>query len=91
MGQHAATPPLAHNGDRTVYLLLDCQTDRQAVIADLISGQYRHPLRVVAFHTDDGRICDITSEIAREVLSCARELNGELLAGVREFVKRAGC
>jgi hypothetical protein len=42
-----AALPLAHTAEGTVYLVLDCQADRQTLVADLFSGQYRHPLRVV--------------------------------------------
>jgi hypothetical protein len=30
------------------------QADPNTIVADLLSGQYRHPLRVVAFNTADG-------------------------------------
>jgi hypothetical protein len=61
---------------------VDCQPDLQRVVAALFSGQYRHPLRVVAFNTREGWIRDVSAEIAREVLSCAGELDGELPAGM---------
>jgi hypothetical protein len=64
--ERAATPPLAHSGDGTVYLALDCQADLQTVVSDLLAGRYRHPLRVVAFNTADGGTRDITAEIARK-------------------------
>jgi hypothetical protein len=68
MAQRAASPPLAQRRDVTVYLVLDdfgalgrayretdaAQADPKTVVADLLSGQYRHPLRVVAFNTAEG-------------------------------------
>jgi hypothetical protein len=74
-------PPLAHGYNGTVYLVLDdfgelgrayreadaAQNDPKTVVADLLSGQYRHPLRVVAFNTADGWMCDVTADIAREL------------------------
>jgi hypothetical protein len=90
MPQSAATPPLAHSRDGTVYLVLDCAADLQTVVTDLLTGQYRHPLRVVSFNRVEGSMCDVSAEIAREVLSCAGELDGELPAAVRDFVERAG-
>jgi hypothetical protein len=48
------------------------------------------PLRVEAFNTAEGRERDVTAEIAREVLARAVELDRELPAAVRDFVKRAG-
>ena len=81
MPQRAASPPLAHGRDGTVYLVLDdfgalgsafretdaAQADLTTVVADLLSGQYRHPLRVVAFNTADGWMRDLTADIAREL------------------------
>jgi hypothetical protein len=70
-----------------VYLVLDCQSDLQTVVTDLLSGQYRRPLRVVAFNTqDDGGIHDVSAEIARKLLSCEDEL--ELPPVARDFVGR---
>ena len=88
MPQRASTPPLAYSREATVYLVLDYQTDLNTLIADLLAGQYRHPLRVVAFDTFDGSTRDVSAEIAREVLSRTNEL--QLSAAVRDFVKRAG-
>ena len=70
--------------------MLDSQADRSTVVADLLSGQYRRPLRVVAFNTAEGQERDVTAEIAREVLARAVELDRELPAAVRDFVERAG-
>jgi hypothetical protein len=43
-----------------------------------LSGQHPHPLRVVAFNTIEGWAGDVSADIARHVLSCARELEHEL-------------
>ena len=48
------------------------------------------PLRVVAFNTAEGWARDVSADIARQVLNCARELHDELPAAVRDFVERAG-
>jgi hypothetical protein len=104
MPQHAATPPLAHSRDGTIYLVLDdfgelgrayretdaAQADLKTVVADLLSGQYRHPLRVVAFNTAEGWARDVSADIARKVLTRALELDDKLPAAVRDFVERAG-
>jgi hypothetical protein len=101
--QHAASPPLAHSRAGTVYLMLDdfgalgsafretdaAQPDLTTVVADLLSGQYRHPLRVVAFNTAEGWARDVSADIARKVVTRARELDAELPAAVRDFVERA--
>jgi hypothetical protein len=104
MAQHAASPPLAHSRAGTVYLVLDdfgglgcayretdaAQADPKTVVADLLSGQYRHPLRVVALNITEGWARDVSADIAREVRTRARELEQELPAAVRDFVERAG-
>jgi hypothetical protein len=68
MPQRAASPPLAQGRDHTVYLVLDdfgelgsafretdpAKAHLTTIVADLLSGQYRHPLRVVAFNTAEG-------------------------------------
>jgi hypothetical protein len=99
-------PPLAHSNDGTVYLVLHDfrelgsaygETDArrakpETVIANLLSGQYRHPLRVVAFNTAEGWARDVSADIARQVLAGAREFDHELPAAVRALVERAcGC
>jgi hypothetical protein len=102
MPQRAAWPPLAQGRDGTVYLVLDdfgelgsafretdpAQADLTTVVADLLSGQYRHPLRVVAFNTAEGWARDVSADIARQVLACACESDDELPAAVRDFVER---
>src|SRR6266571_5776161 len=74
MPQRSATPPRAQSRDGTVYLVLDdfgelgrayretdaAQADPKTVVADLLSGQYRHPLRVVAFNTAYGWARDVS-------------------------------
>jgi hypothetical protein len=102
MPQRTAMPPLPHSRDGTVYLVLDdfgelgsayretdaAKADVTTVVADLLSSQYRHPLRVVAFNTADGWARDVSADIARKVLNCALELDHELPAAVRDFVER---
>ncbi len=97
------TPPLAPSHDGTVYLVLDdfghlgrayretdpAEADLATVVADLLSGQYRHPLRVVAFNTTEGWARDVTSDIAREVLARAIEVDDNLPPHVRDFMVRA--
>ena len=103
MPQRTAMPPLPHSRDGTVYLVLDdfgelgrayretdaAKADLTTVVADLLSGQYRHPLRVVAFNTAEGWARDFSAEIARQILNCAVERDRELPATVRDFVERA--
>ena len=85
--------------DDTIYLVLEdfgslgqayretdpSQADRQTVLSNLLSGQYRRPLRIVAFNTTEGWARDVTAEFAREVL--ARPDQDDLSAAAREFVE----
>jgi len=102
MAQYAAATPLAQRPDGTVYLVLDdfgelgsayretdaAQTDPKTVVADLLSGQYRYPLRVVAFNTAEAWARNVSADIARQVLTRARELDEEMPPAVRDFVER---
>ena len=72
------TPRLvpSHNEyDATVYIVLNhhlgranVETDEADVIEKIISGAYSHPARVVAFNTARGWSCDVTEDIAIDVL-----------------------
>jgi hypothetical protein len=82
--------------DDTVYLVLDDfgrfgqayreidprQADRQTVLSNLLSGEYRRPLRIVAFNTTEGWARDVTAEIAIEAST-----QDDLSAAAREFVE----
>jgi hypothetical protein len=63
------------------------QTDRQTVLANLLSGQDQRPLRIVAFNIAEGWARDVTGEIAQEVLALA---DRDLSPAVRDVVERAG-
>ena len=96
------TPPPMPSPDGTVYLVLDdfgefgrawretapTRTDRQTVVADLVSGQYERPLRIVAFNTADGWARDVTAEIAQEALACTSRSDHDLSPAVRELLER---
>ena len=97
------TTLLVPTPDGTVYLVLDdfaefgrawretdlTQADLQTVVANLLAGQYEHPLRVVAFNTTEGWARDATADVARKVLTRASELDHHLSPAVRAFVERA--
>jgi hypothetical protein len=38
MPQRASPPPFGPSRDGTVYLVMDCETDRKTAVADLLSG-----------------------------------------------------
>jgi hypothetical protein len=45
MPQRASPLPFPHGRDGIVHLVMDCAAHRKTVVADLLSGRYRHPLR----------------------------------------------
>jgi hypothetical protein len=76
------TPSIVPNeADQTVYLVVDnlgkggrvwCEadvedTDLEAVILDLLEGQYKHPVRIVAFNTAEGWSQDASGDVAQEL------------------------
>ena len=85
--------------DDTVYLVLDDfgslgqayretdpgQADRQTVLSNLLSGEYRRPVRIVAFNTTEGWARDVTAEFANEALAYPDQ--DDLSAAVRAFVE----
>src|SRR5712691_9581395 len=95
-------PPLVPSRDGTVYLVLDdfgefgrayreaqeAQADRQTVLADLVSGQYERPLRIVAFNTAEGWARDVTAEIAQEALARTSRSDHDLSPAVRDLLER---
>jgi hypothetical protein len=72
--------PLVPEHDATVHMVLDdsgelgrvcvetdeAQADQGAVVDNLLTGQYRKPVRVVATNTAEG--WDVSKDIAREVV-----------------------
>jgi hypothetical protein len=42
-------------------------TDLETVTVGLLTGQYKNPIRVVAFNTTEGWSQDVSSEIAHEL------------------------
>jgi hypothetical protein len=76
------TPSIVPNGeDQTVYLVADDfgkpgrawveadyeMTDLETVIQDLLTGQYKSPLRVVAFNTAERWSEDVSEDVAQEL------------------------
>ena len=67
--------------NQTVYLVLDdfgeagwfwqetaaVQADLETVITDLMSVQYRDPLRVIAFNVSDQSVSEVSADIAQEL------------------------
>jgi hypothetical protein len=91
-----------YGADQTLYLVVDgfgqqgaaCQeraierTDLEAVVADLLSGTFPDPIRVVAFNTLEHWSNDLSIDIAREIQSrCDSDGAGvpQYLAGFMEI------
>jgi hypothetical protein len=70
-----------NSGDQNVYLVVDDlgragrvwreavvdDTDLEAVIVDLLDGQYKNPLRVVSFNTAEQWSQDVFGDVAHEL------------------------
>jgi hypothetical protein len=82
MRKSSRTPMVVPYGaDQTVYLVIDRfgqsgsvyreteveQTDLETIIADLMSGQFNDPIRVVAFNTLEHWSEDVSEYIAFEI------------------------
>jgi hypothetical protein len=77
----ASTVP--YGADQTVYLVVDGfdrqgasgrnneieRTDLETVVADLLSGRFNDPIRIVAFNTLEHWSRDISADIALEIQS----------------------
>ena len=82
MRRSSWTPSVVRNGhDQNVYLVVDdfgrlgrayCETDveeadLETVITRLISGQFKDPIRIVAFNTVERWSEDVSEDVAREI------------------------
>ena len=65
----------------------EAEADQATIVENILSGQYSHPLRVVAFNTAEGWARDVIEDIACAVLDRAgREPIGQ---AARELLERA--
>jgi hypothetical protein len=65
------------------------EADRDTIVHNMISGEYRDPLRVVAFNTVEGWSRDVSEEIAYDVLDRAYDPDTTLSG--RQAVHRQAC
>ena len=89
-----------HGADRDTYLVLNdfgrtgCSwretdaesADRETLIRDLVDGQFRKPVRIVAFNTGEGWSRDVTVDIADELRRRYVEF-GEVPDSVLDFLE----
>ena len=67
----------------------DDEANEETVIENILSGQYSHPIRVVAFNTAEGWSRDVTENIARAVLDRARKEDRPIGKGAQEFLEHS--
>jgi hypothetical protein len=61
-------------------------TDRETLILNLLSGEYKKPVRIVAFNSADGWCRDVTGDIADELRRRCVEY-GEVPNSVLQFLE----
>jgi len=103
MRRSSWTPSIVPNGhDQTVYLVLDDfgrlgrarretdaeRTDLEAVLTDLLAGQYRDPITVVAFNLAERWAGDVSEDIASELRRRGDLAGHDLSPSVEAFVER---
>jgi hypothetical protein len=97
------TPSIVPSGDdQNVYLVVDDfgrlgrafretdveATDLEAVIVDLLDGQYKNPIRVVGFNTAEKWSQDVSADVAHELRRrCDLQLR-DVPFFLQEFVDR---
>jgi hypothetical protein len=95
-------PPLKPENDVTVYIVVEdfgdfgrafretdiAKADHDTIVRNMISGEYRNPLRIVAFNTVEGWSRDVSEEIAYDVLDRAYDADTTLSAGAKRFIDR---
>src|SRR3954469_2380462 len=64
------------------------RTTREAVITDLLEGQFSNPVRVICFNNAEGWSRDVSDEIARELLQQCADQDLDVPEGAQEFVDR---
>jgi hypothetical protein len=97
------TPSIVPDGDdQNVYLVVDDfgrngrdyretdveNADLETVIVDLLDGQYKNPIRVIAFNTAEGWSQDVSGDVADELRRrCDLQLR-DVPSSLSDFVER---
>jgi hypothetical protein len=86
-------------GDQNIYIVLNDfgrlgssyrveRADLEAVIVDMLEGQYQNPVRVVGFNTAEGWSQDVSEDIAQELRRrCDLQLRS-VPSAIQDFVER---
>ena len=67
----------------------EAEADEATIIENILSGQYSHPVRMVAFNTAEGWARDFSEDIARAVLVKACDEDRSIWIAAQEFLVRA--
>ena len=71
------------------YLETDAaEADRETIVRNFISGQYRNAVRVVAFNTAEGWSRNVSEDIANAVLDQAYDADETLSEDTKRFIDR---
>jgi hypothetical protein len=94
-------PTLVPSHDSPVHIVLDDfgedgriyretsedQADFDTVVEDLLTGQYKAPVRVVAFHPAEGWARDVTKEVARAAHKRATQQDRRIPPALRTLIE----
>ena len=97
-----ARPVFDRPNDVTVYLVEEdfghlgrayretdaAEADRETIVRNFISGQYRNAVRVVAFNTAEGWSRNVSEDIANAVLDQAYDADETLSEDTKRFITR---
>ena len=64
------------------------EADRERIVRNFISGQYRNALRVIAFNVAEGWSRDVSEDIANAVLDQAYDADETLSDDTKRFIDR---
>lgn len=92
--------PKADRLDRDIYLILEdfsdgaawretneSDVDHDTLIADLLTGQYKFPLRVLACNPHEGWARDASEDVARELEQRLAAQHREIGQGLQDFIE----
>jgi hypothetical protein len=63
-------------------------TDLETVIQDLLSGQYKNPIRVIAFNTEERWSEDVSEDVAQELRRRCDLQMRELPVSISDFAEQ---
>jgi hypothetical protein len=89
---------VTYGADETVYLVVDsflvvavyreaeiARTDLESVIADLMTGRFNAPVRVVAFNTVEHWADDVSRQIGQEIQARCDSAGEQVPEHIRDF------